>query len=82
MVQTSLLEAQIFMLDFQAALSDEGEVAGQETIYPTSPGTGMLNRRRLHQHRGLGRQSVAALLRGGRRQDLLENPDFATVVTR
>ena len=42
-VQTSLLEAQIFMLDFQAArYLMKGEVAGQEgNFHPTSPGTGM-----------------------------------------
>ena len=41
-VHTSLLEAQIFMLDFQAArYLMKGEVAGQEGNYhPTSPGTG------------------------------------------
>jgi crotonobetainyl-CoA:carnitine CoA-transferase CaiB-like acyl-CoA transferase len=39
----SLLEAQIFMLDFQAArYLMKGEVAGQEgNFHPTSPGTGM-----------------------------------------
>jgi crotonobetainyl-CoA:carnitine CoA-transferase CaiB-like acyl-CoA transferase len=42
-VHTSLLEAQIFMLDFQAArYLMKGEVAGQEgNNHPTSPGTGM-----------------------------------------
>ncbi len=42
-VHTSLLEAQIFMLDFQAArYLMKGEVAGQEgNFHPTSPGTGM-----------------------------------------
>ncbi|HEV2300534.1 MAG TPA: CoA transferase [Stellaceae bacterium] len=42
-VHTSLLEAQIFMLDFQAARwLMQGEVAGQEgNNHPTSPGTGM-----------------------------------------
>ena len=42
-VHTSLLEAQIFMLDFQAARwLMKGEVAGQEgNNHPTSPGTGM-----------------------------------------
>ncbi len=42
-VQTSLLEAQIYMLDFQAAhYLMKGEVAGQEgNFHPTSPGTGM-----------------------------------------
>jgi len=42
-VHTSLLEAQIFMLDFQASrYTMKGEVAGQEgNFHPTSPGTGM-----------------------------------------
>ncbi|HTZ36420.1 MAG TPA: CoA transferase [Stellaceae bacterium] len=42
-VHTSLLEAQIFMLDFQAArYTMKGEIAGQEgNFHPTSPGTGM-----------------------------------------
>ena len=42
-VHTSLLEAQIFMLDFQAArYLMKREVAGQEgNNHPTSPGTGM-----------------------------------------
>ena len=42
-MHTSLLEAQIFMLDFQAArYLMKGEVAGQEgNFHPTSPGTGM-----------------------------------------
>src|SRR6202047_3419966 len=42
-VHTSLLEAQIYMLDFQAArYLMKGEVAGQEgNFHPTSPGTGM-----------------------------------------
>src|SRR5438876_776525 len=40
---TSLLEAQIFMLDFQASrYTMKGEVAKQEgNFHPTSPGTGM-----------------------------------------
>jgi len=42
-VHTSLLEAQIFMLDFQASrYTMKGEVAKQEgNFHPTSPGTGM-----------------------------------------
>ena len=42
-VHTSLLEAQIFMLDFQASrYTMKGEVARQEgNFHPTSPGTGM-----------------------------------------
>ena len=42
-VTTSLIEAQIFMLDFQAArYLIRGEIAGQEgNNHPTAPGTGM-----------------------------------------
>src|SRR5919205_206536 len=42
-VHTSLIEAQLFMLDFQAARwLMKGEIAGQEgNFHPTSPGTGM-----------------------------------------
>jgi formyl-CoA transferase len=42
-VHTSLIEAQLFFLDFQAARwLMKGEVAGQEgNFHPTSPGTGM-----------------------------------------
>ena len=42
-VHTSLLEAQIYMLDFQASrYTMKGEVAKQEgNFHPTSPGTGM-----------------------------------------
>ncbi len=42
-VHTSLIEAQLFMLDFQASRwLMKGEVAGQEgNFHPTSPGTGM-----------------------------------------
>jgi len=42
-VYTSLIEAQIFMLDFQASrYLMKGEVAGQEgNSHPTGPGTGM-----------------------------------------
>jgi crotonobetainyl-CoA:carnitine CoA-transferase CaiB-like acyl-CoA transferase len=84
-VQTSLLEAQIFMLDFQAArYLMKGEVAGQEgNFHPTSPGTGMFQT-------ADGYINVAAsgdnlwrrFCEAAGAKDLLDNPDFANVVAR
>jgi formyl-CoA transferase len=84
-VHTSLLEAQIFMLDFQAArYLMKGEVAGQAgNFHPTSPGTGMFQTADGHINiaasgDSLWRRFCAAV--GAK--DLLDNPDFATVVLR
>ena len=84
-VSTSLLEAQIFMLDFQAArYLMKGEVAGQEgNFHPTSPGTGMFQT-------ADGYINIAAsgdnlwrrFCEAAGAKDLLTNPDFATVVAR
>ena len=84
-VHTSLLEAQIFMLDFQAArFLMKGEVAGQEgNFHPTSPGTGMFQT-------ADGYINIAAsgdnlwrrFCEAAGAKDLLTNPDFATVVAR
>jgi len=84
-VQISLLEAQIFMLDFQAArYLMKGEVAGQEgNFHPTSPGTGMFQT-------ADGYINVAAsgdnlwrrFCEAAGARDLLEDPDFATVASR
>jgi crotonobetainyl-CoA:carnitine CoA-transferase CaiB-like acyl-CoA transferase len=84
-VQTSLLEAQIFMLDFQAArYLMKGEVAGQEgNFHPTSPGTGMFQT-------ADGYINVAAsgdnlwrrFCEAAGARDLLDDPDFATVAAR
>ena len=60
-VHTSLLEAQIFMLDFQASrYSMKGEVAEAGGQFPPDLARHrhVPDRRRLHQHRRLGRQSV------------------------
>ena len=65
-VHTSLLEAQIFMLDFQASRwLMEGEVAKQAgNDHPTGVPTGVFpTSRRPHQHRRRGRRPVGALLR-------------------
>jgi crotonobetainyl-CoA:carnitine CoA-transferase CaiB-like acyl-CoA transferase len=84
-VHTSLLEAQIYMLDFQAArYLMKGEVAGQEgNFHPTSPGTGMFRT-------ADGYINIAAsgdnlwrrFCEAANAKDLIENPDFATVVAR
>lgn len=84
-VQTSLLEAQIYMLDFQAArYLMKGEIAGQEgNFHPTSPGTGMFET-------ADGFINIAAsgdnlwrrFCEAAGARDLLENPDFKTVVAR
>ena len=84
-VQTSLHEAQIFMLDFQAArYLMKGEVAGQEgNFHPTSPGTGMFQT-------ADGYINVAAsgdnlwrrFCEAAGARDLLDDPDFVTVASR
>src|SRR5256884_2829896 len=84
-VQTSLLEAQIFMLDFQAArYLMKGEVAGQEgNFHPTSPGTGMFQT-------ADGYINIAAsgdnlwrrFCEVAGDKELASNPDFATVPLR
>ncbi len=84
-MHTSLLEAQIFMLDFQAArFLMKGEVAGQAgSFHPTSPGTGMFET-------ADGYINIAAsgdnlwrrFCEAAGVEDLLHNPDFATVVSR
>src|SRR5579885_1782545 len=84
-VHTSLLEAQIFMLDFQASrYTMKGEVAKQEgNFHPTSPGTGMFQT-------ADGYINIAAsgdnlwkrFCEVAGDKELLENPDFANVVAR
>jgi crotonobetainyl-CoA:carnitine CoA-transferase CaiB-like acyl-CoA transferase len=84
-VHTSLIEAQLFMLDFQAARwLMKGEVAGQEgNFHPTSPGTGMFQT-------ADGYINIAAsgdnlwrrFCEVAGDQALASNPDFATVPLR
>jgi crotonobetainyl-CoA:carnitine CoA-transferase CaiB-like acyl-CoA transferase len=84
-VHTSLLEAQIFMLDFQASrYTMKGEVAKQEgNFHPTSPGTGMFQT-------ADGYINIAAsgdnlwkrFCEVAGDKDLPSNPDFATVPLR
>jgi len=84
-VHTSLLEAQIFMLDFQASrYTMKGEVAKQEgNFHPTSPGTGMFQT-------ADGYINIAAsgdnlwrkFCEVAGDKELATNPDFATVPLR
>jgi crotonobetainyl-CoA:carnitine CoA-transferase CaiB-like acyl-CoA transferase len=84
-VQTSLLEAQIFMLDFQAArYLMKGEVAGQEgNFHPTSSGTGMFETADGHINIAASGDNLwRRFCEAAGAKDLLENPDFKTVVAR
>src|SRR6476659_4289797 len=84
-VHTSLIEAQLFMLDFQASRwLMKGEVPGQEgNFHPTSPGTGMFQT-------ADGYINIAAsgdnlwrkFCEVSGDKDLASNPDFATVPLR
>jgi crotonobetainyl-CoA:carnitine CoA-transferase CaiB-like acyl-CoA transferase len=84
-VHTSLIEAQLFMLDFQAARwLMKGEVPGQEgNFHPTSPGTGMFQT-------ADGYINIAAsgdnlwkrFCEVAGDKGLATNPDFATVPLR
>jgi len=84
-VHTSLIEAQLFMLDFQAARwLMKGDVAGQEgNFHPTSPGTGMFQT-------ADGYINIAAsgdnlwkrFCEVAGDKALASNPDFATVPLR
>jgi crotonobetainyl-CoA:carnitine CoA-transferase CaiB-like acyl-CoA transferase len=84
-VQTSLLQAQIFMLDFQAARwlmeKDVAKQAGNN--HPTSiPYRRVQDFGRLHQYRHHGRQDLGALRAGARRAELVTNPDYAAAPAR
>ena len=84
-VHTSLLEAQIFMLDFQAArYLMKGEVAGQAgNFHPTSPGTGMFQTADGYINIAASGDSLwRRFCEAAGANDLLDNPDFATVVSR
>jgi formyl-CoA transferase len=84
-VHTSLIEAQLFMLDFQASRwLMKGEIAGQEgNFHPTSPGTGMFQT-------ADGYINIAAsgdnlwkrFCEVAGDKELARNPDFATVPLR
>jgi formyl-CoA transferase len=84
-VSTSLIEAQIFMLDFQAArYTIAGEVPGQEgNNHPTGAGTGMFETSDGYINVAATGDSVwEKFCKATGATDLLTNPDFATPVAR
>jgi formyl-CoA transferase len=84
-VSTSLIEAQIFMLDFQAArYLIAGEVPGQEgNNHPTGAGTGMFETADGHINVAATGDSVwEKFCKATGATDLLTNPDFATPLAR
>jgi crotonobetainyl-CoA:carnitine CoA-transferase CaiB-like acyl-CoA transferase len=84
-VHTSLLEAQIFMLDFQASrYTMKGEVAKQEgNFHPTSPGTGMFQTADGYINIAASGDSLwKKFCEVAGDKDLSANPDFATQQAR
>jgi len=84
-VHTSLLEAQIFMLDFQASrYTMKGEVAKQEgNFHPTSPGTGMFQTADGYVNIAASGDSLwKKFCEVAGDKELATSPDFATVVSR
>jgi crotonobetainyl-CoA:carnitine CoA-transferase CaiB-like acyl-CoA transferase len=84
-VHTSLLEAQIFMLDFQASrYTMKGEVARQEgNFHPTSPGTGMFQTADGYINIAASGDSLWKRFCGvAGDKEPASNPDFATVPLR
>ncbi|HTW52931.1 MAG TPA: CaiB/BaiF CoA-transferase family protein [Stellaceae bacterium] len=84
-VHTSLLEAQIFMLDFQASrYTMKGEVAKQEgNFHPTSPGTGMFQTADGFINIAASGDSLwKKFCEVAGDKDLSSNPDFATQQAR
>src|SRR5579863_1391403 len=80
-VHTSLLEAQIFTLDFQASrYTMKGEVAKQEgNFHPTSPGTGMFQTADGYINIAASGDSLwKKFCEVAGDKDLSTNPDFAT----
>jgi crotonobetainyl-CoA:carnitine CoA-transferase CaiB-like acyl-CoA transferase len=84
-VQTSLLQAQVFMLDFQAArfLAD-GEVPAQAgNNHPTSIPTGVFRTADGHMNLAVAGQEIwRRFARAMGREDWLEDPRFATAPAR
>jgi crotonobetainyl-CoA:carnitine CoA-transferase CaiB-like acyl-CoA transferase len=84
-VHTSLIEAQIFMLDFQASrYTMKGEVAKQEgNFHPTSPGTGMFQTADGYINIAASGDSLwKKFCEVAGDKDLSSNPDFATQQAR
>ena len=85
LVQTSLLQAQIAMLDFQAAhYLVDGEVAGQAgNEHPYSTPMGVMKTANGYINIGVGGDGQwRALCEALERPDLAANPDYATVADR
>ncbi len=84
-VSTSLIEAQIYMLDFQAArYLMRGEVAGQEgNNHPTAPGTGMFQTADGYINIAASGDSLwERFCKAAGATDLLSNPDFTSPALR
>jgi crotonobetainyl-CoA:carnitine CoA-transferase CaiB-like acyl-CoA transferase len=84
-VSTSLLEAQIYMLDFQAArYLIAGEVPGQEgNSHPTGAGTSMFQTADGYINIAAAGELVwARFCKAADAQDLLTDPDYATPAGR
>ncbi len=84
-VSTSLIEAQIFMLDFQAArYLMRGEIAGQTgNNHPTGTGTGMFQTADGHINIAASGDSLwQRFCEAAGANDLLTDPDFTTVALR
>jgi crotonobetainyl-CoA:carnitine CoA-transferase CaiB-like acyl-CoA transferase len=84
-VTTSLLQAQVFMLDFQASRwLNDGVVAGQAgNNHPTSIPTGVFKTRDGYINIGAAGQKIwERLCRAIGAEELIVNPDFATGALR
>src|SRR3984957_313758 len=79
-VQTSLLQAQIFMLDFQAArYLMSGEIAGQAgNNHPTGAPTGVFKTRDGYVNVALTPVISKRFCKAIGREDLIDHPDYAT----
>jgi crotonobetainyl-CoA:carnitine CoA-transferase CaiB-like acyl-CoA transferase len=84
-VSTSLIEAQIYMLDFQAArYLIKGEIAGQEgNSHPTGAGTGMFQTADGYINvAAAGDRVWERFCKAADAEELLTDPDYATPVAR
>jgi crotonobetainyl-CoA:carnitine CoA-transferase CaiB-like acyl-CoA transferase len=84
-VSTSLIEAQIYMLDFQAArYLIKGEIPGQEgNSHPTGAGTGMFQTADGYINVAAAGELVwARFCKAADAEDLLTDPDYATPAGR
>jgi len=83
-VQTSLLQAQIFMLDFQAArYLVSGEVAGQAgNNHPTGAPTGVFRTKDGYVNIAPTPVMWRRFCKAIEREDLIEHPEFATLKGR